>query len=203
MSVKFSTIPYYHTQYYILFVDKEQTNGRSLNVCVSHCFLGNIVNLTVSLLVVLNNRCIGHLSVYFQFCFEASCSTTVSSHLSLHDRWRIISLNFDQGHNLHEIARRIPCSIQTVYNILYLFQEANDVTERDRPGRLQILNNDRVNTLRQLLYRYPTDTSSSIADQSSNNSKLSVIIWFSSCSCTKLTINYYKTCVPTMNEHSF
>ncbi|CAF5076180.1 unnamed protein product, partial [Rotaria sp. Silwood1] len=64
-----------------------------------------------------------------------------------------------------EVARRIPCSIQTVYNILQLFQETNDVIERNGRGRLRILNNDQVNTLRQLLYQYPTDTSSSIADR--------------------------------------
>ncbi|CAF3950590.1 unnamed protein product [Rotaria sp. Silwood1] len=89
----------------------------------------------------------------------------MSSHLSVRDRRRIISLNIDQGVNVHEIARRIPCSIQTVYNILQLFQETNDVIERNGRGRLRILNNDQVNTLRQLLYQYPTDTSSSIADR--------------------------------------
>ncbi|CAF5143468.1 unnamed protein product, partial [Rotaria sp. Silwood1] len=70
----------------------------------------------------------------------------MSSHLSVRDRWRIISLNFDQGVNVHEIARRIPC-------------------KRNGRDRLRILNNNQVNTLRQLLYQYPTDTSSSIADR--------------------------------------
>jgi len=98
----------------------------------------------------------------------------MNTHLSVRDRWRIISLNFDQQINVREIARRIPCSIQTVYNILQLFQETNEVTERDGRGRFRILNNDQVNTLRQLLYRYPTDTSSSIADRFSRRTGLDI-----------------------------
>ncbi|CAF3570186.1 unnamed protein product [Rotaria sp. Silwood2] len=88
----------------------------------------------------------------------------MSCHLSIRDRWRIISLDFDQGRSVRQIARMIPCSIQTVYNILMLFEETNDVTERTGRGRLHMLNNDEIHTLRQILYRYPTDTSSSIAD---------------------------------------
>lgn len=153
------------------------------------------------------NMCIGHVVVYLQFCFEASYSITMSSHLSVRDRWRIISLN-DQGINVREIARRIPCSIQTVYTILQLFQETNDVTERDGRGRFRILNNDQVNALRQLLYRYPSDTSSNIADRFLRRTGLDInprtirnyrsSLGFRPCSCTKSTINYCKTCTRTI-----
>ncbi|CAF1399982.1 unnamed protein product [Rotaria sordida] len=46
-----------------------------------------------------------------------------------------------------------------------LFQETNDVMERTGRGRLHMLNNDEIHTLQQILYRYPTVTSSSIADR--------------------------------------
>ncbi|CAF4723686.1 unnamed protein product, partial [Rotaria sp. Silwood2] len=57
------------------------------------------------------------------------------SHLSIRDRWRIISLRSDQGMASDEIASRINCSIRTVYYILQLFRETNDVIEREGRGR--------------------------------------------------------------------
>jgi DNA invertase Pin-like site-specific DNA recombinase len=66
----------------------------------------------------------------------------MSSHLSIRDRWRIISLRFDQGIAPNEIASIINCSRTTVFNILQLFHETNDVTEREGRGRT-LLNNRR------------------------------------------------------------
>jgi len=57
-------------------------------------------------------------------------------HLSIGDRWRIVSLSFDQGMPHTQIASVIDCSIQTVYNVLQLFYETNDVIEREGRGRL-------------------------------------------------------------------
>ncbi len=66
----------------------------------------------------------------------------MSGHLSVRDGCRIISLNFHQGHNVCQIARIIHCSLQTVYSILQLCQETNDVIERNGRGRFTILNSD-------------------------------------------------------------
>ena len=51
-------------------------------------------------------------------------------HLIIEDRWRITSLRFDQGMSATLIAAIINCAVQTVYSILKLFCETNDVTER-------------------------------------------------------------------------
>jgi hypothetical protein len=74
----------------------------------------------------------------------------MSSHLTIGDRWRVISLRLDQGIN---------CSVQTVCNILQLFNDANDVIEREERGGGNSLTNDEVYTLSQLLYRYLDETS--------------------------------------------
>jgi transposase len=84
-------------------------------------------------------------------------------HLSIRDRWRIVSLNLDQARSVRQIARLIPCSIQTVYSILDLFEETNDVVERNGRGRHTLFSANEFHTLRQILYRYPNDTSSNIA----------------------------------------
>jgi hypothetical protein len=59
----------------------------------------------------------------------------MSSHLSVGDRWRIISLRFDQNITPNEIASFMNCSIATVFNILRLYRETNNVTEREGRGR--------------------------------------------------------------------
>ena len=64
----------------------------------------------------------------------------MSGHLSIGDRWRIISLWHDQGMTSHQIASRIHCTSRTVRNILRLFRETNNVIEREGRGRT-LLNN--------------------------------------------------------------
>ena len=64
----------------------------------------------------------------------------MSGNLSVGDRWRIISLRFDQGMTSSEIASIINCTTRTVRNILRLFRETNDVIEREGRGR-RLLNN--------------------------------------------------------------
>jgi hypothetical protein len=64
----------------------------------------------------------------------------MSSHLSVGDRWRIISLRLDQDMAPNRIATIINCSIRTVFSVLQLFHETNNVTEREGRGRA-LLNN--------------------------------------------------------------
>ncbi len=59
----------------------------------------------------------------------------MSGHLSVGDRWRIISLHFDQGMTPNRIAYIINCSRTTVFNILQLFRETNNDAEREGRGR--------------------------------------------------------------------
>jgi hypothetical protein len=59
----------------------------------------------------------------------------MSGHLSIGERWRIVSLSLDQRMSRTRIASTINCSIRTVGNILQLFHETNDVIEREGRGR--------------------------------------------------------------------
>jgi hypothetical protein len=45
------------------------------------------------------------------------------------------SLRFDQNMTPNEIASFMNCSIATVFNILRLYRETNNVTEREGRGR--------------------------------------------------------------------
>ncbi|CAF1223319.1 unnamed protein product [Rotaria sordida] len=75
-------------------------------------------------------------------------------HLSLEDRWRIISLRLDQAMSSTRIAAIANCSIRTDHNILQLFRETNDVIEREGRARARAsLNNDDTQILRRLFYR--------------------------------------------------
>lgn len=89
----------------------------------------------------------------------------MAGHLSVGERWRIVSLRFDQSESVRETARRINCSTRCVYNILQLFEETGDVRERTGRGRFTILTDEQIYTLRQLFYRYTTDTAHSIAQR--------------------------------------
>jgi hypothetical protein len=55
----------------------------------------------------------------------------MTDHLSVGDRWRIISLRFDQKASFNRIASVVNCSLATVHNILRLFRETDDVIERE------------------------------------------------------------------------
>jgi transposase len=84
------------------------------------------------------------------------------AHLSVGERWRVVSIKLDQGMIPSHIASIINCSTQTVYNILNLFRETNDVIERRGRGGTNSLTADERNVLRQLFYRYPHETSARI-----------------------------------------
>ena len=70
-------------------------------------------------------------------------------HVSIGDRWRIISLRFDQGMPTTRIATIIHCSVQTVCSILQLFDETDNVIEREGRGRTCI--NDGLQTIQRQL----------------------------------------------------
>ena len=68
----------------------------------------------------------------------------MTGHLSVRDRWRIISLYFDQNVLPSQIAVIIDCSISTVRRILRLYDETGDVTERKRRGRPSLSDTERT-----------------------------------------------------------
>ena len=76
----------------------------------------------------------------------------MTGHSSVRDRWRIISLYFDQNVLPSHIAVIINCSIPIVRRILRLYDETDDVTEREGRGQPS-LSDDDICILRQLCYR--------------------------------------------------
>ncbi|CAF5093173.1 unnamed protein product, partial [Rotaria sp. Silwood1] len=52
----------------------------------------------------------------------------------------------------------INCPLQSVFSILCLYRETNNVLEREGRDRLNALKDDEIRVLRQLLYRYPNHT---------------------------------------------
>ncbi|CAF1070008.1 unnamed protein product, partial [Rotaria sordida] len=86
----------------------------------------------------------------------------VNRHLTIGERWGVISLRLNQGLGFHDIAHRINCTHQTVHNILQLFHETNDVVEREGRGGGNSLADDDIHTLRRLFNRYPSETSSQL-----------------------------------------
>jgi len=89
----------------------------------------------------------------------------MSGHLNIRDRWRIVSMRFDQNISPREISRIVNCSYQTVYNILHLFDTANDVIERTGRGGGDVLTDAEVRVLRKFFYAYPTETSNQICNR--------------------------------------
>jgi len=68
------------------------------------------------------------------FSFLHISKYKMSAHLSVGERWRVISMKLDQGMSASHIASVINCSTQTVYNILDLFLETIDMIERKGRG---------------------------------------------------------------------
>ncbi len=56
-------------------------------------------------------------------------------HLSIGERWRIITLHQDNNLSLRQIARIVNCSFSTVRRIIQLYEETHDVLEREGRGR--------------------------------------------------------------------
>jgi hypothetical protein len=74
-------------------------------------------------------------------------SFVMSGHLSVGDRWQIISLRLDPdnpGMTPNQIASIINCTRRTVFNILRLFHETNNVIEREGRGRTLLSNRKRI-----------------------------------------------------------
>ena len=58
----------------------------------------------------------------------------MNSRLSVGDRWRIVSLRFDQGITPNRIASIVNCSRAVFFSILQLFHETNNVIECEGRG---------------------------------------------------------------------
>jgi transposase len=89
----------------------------------------------------------------------------MSAHLDVGERWRVISMKLDQGMSTRQIAGIIKCSTHTVYNILNLFRQTDDVVERRGRGGRNSLTTEERRVLRQLFYNYRTETSARINDR--------------------------------------
>ena len=59
--------------------------------------------------------------------FLAIFESQMNAHLSDGERRRMVSMTFNQGTSTSRIASIITWSIQTVYNVLNLFLETNDL----------------------------------------------------------------------------
>ena len=68
----------------------------------------------------------------------------MTGHLSIRDRRRIISLYFDQSVLPCQIAVIIDCSVPTVRGILRLYDETDNVTEREGRVRPPLSDTDRT-----------------------------------------------------------
>jgi transposase len=117
----------------------------------------------------------------------------MTGHLSIGDRWRVVSMRQDQGISSSHIARLINCSVQTVYNILELFYETNDVIERQGRGGGNSLIDTEIFILRQILYRYPYETSNQISNRFYQRTGTSV---------TSRTIRNYRTRLGFRSVHA-
>ena len=79
----------------------------------------------------------------------------MSDQLSIGDRWRIVSMRFDQNLSAGRIAFIIGCSRATVFNILRLYHDTDNANERE--GRGRSLLNDTNRTSDQIVTLIITD----------------------------------------------
>jgi transposase len=86
-------------------------------------------------------------------------------HLSIDERWRIVTLHQDNNYLLRRIARMVNCSFSTLRRIIQLYEETHDVLEREGRGRRRLSNGTIRRHFRQIMSRRPTDTSASISDR--------------------------------------
>ncbi|CAF4605724.1 unnamed protein product, partial [Rotaria sp. Silwood1] len=111
------------------------TDKISNNIHYIHnsCFVCGIChqNLSNTMYYSPNTHDEDFQSLVFQYVTDSS---VMSGHLSIGDRWRIISLSLDQGMTTNQIASVINCTSRTVRNILQLFRETNNVIEREERG---------------------------------------------------------------------
>ncbi|CAF4056549.1 unnamed protein product, partial [Rotaria sp. Silwood1] len=87
----------------------------------------------------------------------------IVKHLSIEQRWRIITSHFDNNLLLRQIARILQCPFAGVKRILNLYEETNDVLERPDRGRHAIIRDSVRRQFRQILSNYPNNTSSFIS----------------------------------------
>lgn len=98
----------------------------------------------------------------------------MTGHLSLQQRWRIVTLRRDCNLSLRKIAQLVNCSFSSVRHIVNLFDETNTVLEREGRGRHAIIRGPIRREFRQILSRYPTSTSAAIADSLTRRSGVQI-----------------------------
>ena len=87
----------------------------------------------------------------------------MAGHLSIEQRWRVITLHRDCNLSLRKIAQLLNCLFSSIRHIINLFYETNNVLEREGRGRPATIHGSVRRAFRQILSRYPTSTSSTIA----------------------------------------
>ncbi|CAF3795419.1 unnamed protein product [Rotaria sp. Silwood1] len=90
------------------------------------------------------------------------------------ERWRIITLHQDNNLFLRQIAGMVNYSFTTVQNIIQLFQETDDVLEREGRERHRLINGLVRRHFRQIMSQHSSDTSLSIAGRLEQRSGVTV-----------------------------
>ncbi|CAF1130987.1 unnamed protein product [Adineta ricciae] len=98
----------------------------------------------------------------------------MAEHLSIRQRWTVITLHQDSHLSLRTIASRVNCSFSTVRNIIQLYEETHDVIERQGRGRRRLIDGPVRRYFRQIMSQHPTDTSFSIANRLQQHSGVTV-----------------------------
>lgn len=88
----------------------------------------------------------------------------MARHLSIGQRWRIITLRFDMKLSIPEIARRLKRSFSTVHRIINLFLDTDNVLEREGRGPKPLVQGFVRRQFREIMRRYPSGTSAFVAD---------------------------------------
>ncbi|CAF1293185.1 unnamed protein product [Didymodactylos carnosus] len=89
----------------------------------------------------------------------------MAPHLSLSERWRIITLRNDFGLSMPAIAHRSNYSLSTIHRILDLFSKTNEVAEREGRGRKRPIQGSVRRQFREIMRKHPSATSKFIAER--------------------------------------
>ncbi len=85
--------------------------------------------------------------------------------LSDAQRWKIVYLFNDLHLSLHQIAKRIKCSVEGVRGVLQRHRESNTVSDHRRTGRPPIMNDQSLKRLDRIITKHTHYTSTALADE--------------------------------------
>ncbi len=88
----------------------------------------------------------------------------MAPHLSIAERWEILTVRNDLALSVPDITSRLNCSSFTGYQILDLFAETNDVVEREGRGRKPSMEGSVRRQFREIIWEYPSATSTFVAE---------------------------------------